>query len=417
MEVFEKKWNYRVGLLFSLLSLIAFNSMGQRLNKGDFCLTGKLLNRDTGTIVLTYTNNLNKYLNDTAIVSKGMFSFKGNISEPVWALLKGNIKSRSMDDPNLTTIFLEPESMKITLEENSFKKAVLVGSKTHSTYLALLEVQKPFYKSLDSLRKKWLYLNSRSKVDTNQVDHYKDSIRILSKDLEEVKVQLKKADLNFIKMNSNSVIGPYVFLSYTDGVTLSSDLAQNLYEQFSEPVKNSALGKEVFKRLKTQKEMVTLQKDSVKVGKAAFNFSRIALNGSSIQLSSYIGKKYVLLDFWATWCKPCIEYTPHLIEIFQKYNQDGLEVISISMDRDFFTWESGVINHNLKQFINVHDFSTGEDLKNRNILRSLSAKYSITLIPTYILINKLGIVEGIYHLNGTTQIPSLDRKLKELFNH
>jgi peroxiredoxin len=61
------------------------------------------------------------------------------------------------------------------------------------------------------------------------------------------------------------------------------------------------------------------------------DFSLPALNGQSLQLSAYRGK-IVLLDFWATWCTPCQEETPHLVELQNKYGDQGLQIIGISMD-------------------------------------------------------------------------------------
>ena len=61
------------------------------------------------------------------------------------------------------------------------------------------------------------------------------------------------------------------------------------------------------------------------------DFSLPQLNGQSLRLSAYRGK-VVLLDFWATWCTPCREETPHLVEMQNKYRDQGLQVIGVSMD-------------------------------------------------------------------------------------
>lgn len=65
--------------------------------------------------------------------------------------------------------------------------------------------------------------------------------------------------------------------------------------------------------------------------RVAPDFTLPQVNGQSLTLSSYRGK-VVLLDFWATWCAPCREETPHLVELQQKYGDRGLQVIGISMD-------------------------------------------------------------------------------------
>ncbi len=61
------------------------------------------------------------------------------------------------------------------------------------------------------------------------------------------------------------------------------------------------------------------------------DFTLTQLDGKPLQLSSYRGK-VVLLDFWATWCDPCREEIPHLVELQQTYGNQGLQIIGISMD-------------------------------------------------------------------------------------
>ena len=70
---------------------------------------------------------------------------------------------------------------------------------------------------------------------------------------------------------------------------------------------------------------------STTVSQPAPDFSLPQLNGQDLRLSSYRGK-VVLLDFWASWCEPCRVETPHLIELQQKYGDQGLQVIGLSMD-------------------------------------------------------------------------------------
>jgi thiol-disulfide isomerase/thioredoxin len=80
---------------------------------------------------------------------------------------------------------------------------------------------------------------------------------------------------------------------------------------------------------------------SAQQGAAAPDFSLIDLSGQPLSLSSYRGK-VVLLDFWATWCVPCREEIPHLIDLQNKYGNQGLQIVGVSMDdspdpvRDFY---------------------------------------------------------------------------------
>ncbi|NJO92857.1 MAG: TlpA family protein disulfide reductase [Chloroflexia bacterium] len=78
------------------------------------------------------------------------------------------------------------------------------------------------------------------------------------------------------------------------------------------------------------------------------------IGNKPIKLSAYHGS-YVLLDFWASWCTPCINEMPHTIEIQNKYSEKGLKVITISIDKNKEVWLKAIEKHNMQNLINLHD--------------------------------------------------------------
>ncbi len=62
------------------------------------------------------------------------------------------------------------------------------------------------------------------------------------------------------------------------------------------------------------------------------DFSLETVDGKTVSLSDYVGKKVILLDFWATWCEPCLAAMPHLNEIYKDHKDEGFVLLSISMD-------------------------------------------------------------------------------------
>lgn len=124
-------------------------------------------------------------------------------------------------------------------------------------------------------------------------------------------------------------------------------------------------------------------------------------DGKEMRLSEYVGKgKYVLADFWASWCQPCLQSIPHLIELYEKYKRDGFEIVGIATrDKPEKTMEAiGKLSIPYPQIINAQTLPT--DL------------YGIDAIPHTILFSPEGIVVARHIYEDR-----IDEKLKEIFKH
>jgi len=142
------------------------------------------------------------------------------------------------------------------------------------------------------------------------------------------------------------------------------------------------------------------------------NLLGTGIDGKKLTLSAFRGKNFVLLDFWATWCVPCRQMTPHLKELYQKYHLKGLEIISIgsSLNDNKETWKKTLKKDGMQSWSNLFSekpYPNGADL---------GLLYGVTKLPTTILIDKQGNVIGRYVGYSKEDIPSdLDKKLNEIF--
>ena len=118
------------------------------------------------------------------------------------------------------------------------------------------------------------------------------------------------------------------------------------------------------------------------------------LTGKEVNLSDYIGRKVILLDFWSIYCAPCVEEMPGLIDLYKKYNKMGLEVFGISLDSHFNARRLNKFVEGFKYNIPypiIHDA--------RSEIRQL---YGVSTLPTTIIVDTGGKVK-LFHIGFTKE--------------
>lgn len=136
--------------------------------------------------------------------------------------------------------------------------------------------------------------------------------------------------------------------------------------------------------------------EAVKEGKTAPAFSLVSTEGNEVSLESYKGK-YVLVDFWASWCQPCRQENPNVVNAYKAYNSKGFEVLSVSVDRDEQAWLNAIKEDGLT-------WAQVRDTENK-----VAEMYAIQQIPTTFLLDREGVIIAT-NLRGE----ALEAKLKEL---
>jgi thiol-disulfide isomerase/thioredoxin len=382
----------------SILLIISFTAIllvgcKKSLMDGEFILKGKIKEKNTKNIKIGYKDINKGYVYDSIEIVNGQFELRGFINGTEQINIMGNTKSRKVDDPNFISFFIESNNISISLVENKFKEAKITGSFTQKENENLSLIVEPIYSELSIMKSQIRELEGEN--DSTTKDQLKKLNSVYYKKLKKI----ERERLKFTTNHSNSFLSPYYLRMYASNISLDS--LETFYSNLNSRIKNSSYG------IALNENISLIKKTSV--GSIAPDFTLIDLYGNEINLKSFRGK-YVLLDFWAGWCLPCVKSIPELKQIYNKYKNKGLDVISISLDKDKNSWKVAVELHNINSWKNVF---LGIDSSFKD---GVYKNYNINGIPTYILIDKKGKIAGRYvETKDIFWINTLENKLEEVF--
>ncbi|EDM34149.1 thiol:disulfide interchange protein [Pedobacter sp. BAL39] len=381
---------------YILLGLFLFTGMAWAQDapqKGGFSISGTITGKKSGFIYLSYAGAGGKYILDSAALKGGKFQFRGQIDEPGAAIVMGSSTVRNMDDPELGQLFIEPAEMQLRLTAGDFKQLKLTGSKTQDEQEEL------------ELQKAAINAEKKPFVDAYRKEKDHEKAAAIREQFEPFDKKLDALDLTFMNSHPDSYLSAYMMRFKIQ--VLTADQAKDIYDRWTPRIKNSVFGKE------TAAEIAQLQNGSP--GSKASVFSVKDINGQTLDLSSFKGSKYVMLDFWASWCVPCRKGNPHLIALYNRYKDKGFEIIGVaSDDTSPDAWRKAVEQDQIGIWKHVlSGLKRTKDGYDRS--ECISEPYGIHTLPTKILIDKEGMIVGRYGGGGEDDA-AMDRKLAELFN-
>lgn len=329
---------------------------------------------------------------DSASIVKGKYLLKGKIEEPVlsrlWVSRDTVIdgKTVSLRREGMTTLlFLEPGTIRMN-HRDSFSNVRVRGSKAQQDYAALDASLKPLNQQLEKVYSD--YMESAKKKD-------KDAMKRLDGKYEELYGEKRRQYKNYVLDHPASPIAVYLINQYA-GYSINPDSVAPLLAKL--PAASQSLpGAQDLKR-----KVEIAQKTAI--GKEAMDFVQNDTAGIPVRLSSFRGK-YVLVDFWASWCGPCRAENPHVVKAYEKYKDKGFHIVGISLDRE---------NDKARWMKAIHDdglfWTQLSDLQFWK--NAVAVQYGVQAIPQNYLIDPEGKIVG-KNLRGE----ALEKKLEEIFGH
>lgn len=321
-----------------------------------FVLNGKINSSFNDQFIMLFTFKDNSILSvDTTVVENGTFHFEGKEYLDEFSMLSiGNYPDTVM----YAELVLEKGTIDISMDSISIATGTPLNDLYKNYQHNVSQLSKVIWQLEKEQGDRFLRPGSPYQKANSELDDYRT---------------------NFKKNNASNAVGKHVILEELWGVLASDSAFQVIYEALDDKMKQhpKILGN---KRHRAEEKKRIAQMNAL-TGKLYTDFELQTPGGEIKRLSDYVGQSdYLLIDFWASWCGPCIADIPYLKAAYQKYKDKGLMILSVSFDTRKKAWLKAIERIDVP-WDHLSDLKGGAELQKT---------YHFTGIPYAILLDREG---------------------------
>jgi peroxiredoxin len=365
--------------ILAAIALLAICSANAQTGARLFTIKGFIKGFSSGTATLNYIQNDQSVTKNSSIINGG-FSFKGSLGEPQEVQIEFKDNGRTAD----IRFFAKNGAITIKADSADPSNVEVRGSSAQVEF-------EEYKKQIDPVDKKNGELNNTGRnlfIAGKITEKIKDSLFAIHDQLEIEKQSIVAA---FAKKHPASVVSAWA-IANTFAYDPSLNTIEQLYGTLTASNRNSRYGKAI-------KEIIESTKKTG-VGQRAIEITENDVNGKPVSLSSFKGK-YLLIDFWASWCGPCRAENPNIVKQYNAFKDKGFDILGISLDGNKDLWLKAIEADHLT-WTEVSDLNSWKN--------SAAVTYGVKGIPFNLLLDKDGVI-----MARNLRAADLENKLKEIF--